>query len=266
MTASPAIRLHQGHTLHRRFQPFVSQFRYRLFMLELDIDRLGPAGEALNWFSVDRPNVFSFCQADHGDKTGAGLRPWAERQFARAGIDASKLQIRLISFPRHLFYKFAPISLWLALDNDERPVGIIYEVRNTFGEKHNYVAALDGGFSRHSADKVFHVSPFFDVSGTYEFALQYSAEGVRLGVTSRSDDQPTHLATLVTKTAKASDLRLLRVTITRPLSTLGVTLGIHWEALKLWIRGARYRSRPVKESAETTVALSDDDTKYERVA
>ncbi|MEQ9316194.1 MAG: DUF1365 domain-containing protein [Henriciella sp.] len=266
MTASPAIRLHQGHTLHRRYQPFVSQFRYKLFMLELDIDRLGEADKALSWFSVDGANLFSFRRHHHGDETGAELRPWAEKQFAKAGIDASQLQIRLISFPQHLFYKFAPISLWLALDREEQPVGIIYEVRNTFGEKHNYVAALEGAWSRHSADKVFHVSPFFDVSGTYEFSLQYGAEGVRLGVTSRSKNGPTHLATLITKTSTASDLKLLRATIARPLSTLGVTLGIHWEALKLWIKGARYRSRPVKQSPDTTVAASDEDTKYERVA
>lgn len=265
MTSSPAIRIHKGRTLHRRFVPFVSEFSYKLFMVELDIDRLDEAKKSLWTFGVETPALFSFRKRDHADESGAPLRGWAEAQFKEAGIDASTLNIRLLSFPRHLFYKFAPISLWIAL-RGETPVGIIYEVRNTFGEKHNYVAELEGAWSRHSADKVFHVSPFFDVSGTYEFSFQYNGERLQLGVTSCSDSGPTHLATLSTKAVAATDTAFLKTAFLRPLSTLGVTLGIHWEALKLWLKGARYRSRPKKTSAETTLAKSDETTKYERVA
>ncbi|MGB3625285.1 MAG: DUF1365 family protein, partial [Henriciella sp.] len=202
MTASPALRIQKGRTLHRRFRPFVSEFSYKLFMIDIDIDRLEEAGKSLRMFNADGPSLFSFRQGDHGDETSDGLRDWAEGQFSKAGVDASELEIRLISFPRHLFYKFAPISLWIALD-DGVPVAIVYEVRNTFGEKHNYVAALDGAWSRHSADKAFHVSPFFDVSGKYEFSLQYDCDTIRLGVTSEMDGSPVHLATLSTKAVPA---------------------------------------------------------------
>ena len=250
----PALLLHHGRTVHRRYVPFRSEFDYGVAMIDLDIDRLDEAHRQCRLFGVEERALFSFERKDHGAQEITNLRPWAEAQFQEAGISIPTGTIRLVTFPRHAFYKFAPISLWIALDEKGAPSAILYEVRNTFGERHIYAASLEGRWSRHRAPKSFHVSPFFDVSGTYAFSLRYDVQGLRLGVTTEKEGEPVHMASLATRAAPASDRNLLSTALHMPFSTLGVSLGIHWEALKLWLKGARYHGRPKKKTNGPTRA------------
>ncbi len=223
-------------------------------MVDIDIDRLDDAGMVSSLFSIEKPALFSFRQRDHGALKRQPLRPWAENEFKKAGIDIPDGAIRLVTFPRHMFYKFAPLSLWIAMNDANEPQAILYEVRNTFGEKHAYAASLDGRWSRHEAPKSFHVSPFFDVSGRYAFSLQYNPEALRLGVTTLKEGKPVHSATLVTRAEPATTSALATTALKMPFSTIGVSLGIHWEALKLWVKGARYHRKPRKQVDSPTVA------------
>ena len=248
------LRLHKGTTTHRRFQPFLSSFTYRLALIDLDIDQLDQASRQTTLFSVERLSLFGFRRKDHGTLETAALRPWAESQLREAGIDVPDGPIRLITLPRHFFYKFAPISLWIAFDTCERPRAIIYEVRNTFGERHAYAADLNEKWSRHEAPKAFHVSPFLDVTGTYQFSLTYGIDGVRLGVTTIKDGGPAHMASLSTVSRPATDRALAAWAVQMPLSTFGVTMAIHWEALKLWRKGARYHPKPPRPERGLTRA------------
>ena len=225
-------------------------------MVEIDIDRLVDARTECRLFGIDEGALFSFRADEHGAQGEQSLRGWAEERLSEAGVDASALKLKLITFPRHVFYKFAPISVWIAEDEDARPAGVIYEVRNTFGERHVYVAAAEGGWSRHAADKVFHVSPFFDVSGEYQFSLQRDETTLRLGVSTVSDGRVKHMATLSTNAAPVTDSALVRKAVLMPLSTLGVTLAIHWEALKLWLKGANYHSKPHQARRRVAVATA----------
>lgn len=249
------LTLMSGQTTHVRFMPFEQRFSYKLFMIDLDIDRLDEVGAMSSLFKINSPGLFSFSEADHGARGETSLRVWAERKFKAANVDLKGGSIRLMTFPRHLFYKFAPISLWFGHDIGGQLQGVIYEVNNTFGETHSYVArAQHEALNRHQADKTFHVSPFFDVSGKYQFKLRAWDEGVNLVVDSISDAGRTHMATINAKRRPASSSTLLKAALSRPLSSLGVTAGIHWEALKLWLKGAKYHSRPAPPVAEMTVA------------
>lgn len=259
----PPLLIHRGVTRHRRFTPFRSEFSYRVAMIDLNIDQLEEAGAQCGAFGVEKPALFSFRRKDHGAQEKVDLRPWAEAEFRKAGIDAEGTEIRLITFPRHLFYKFAPLSLWIALGTDGEPAGILYEVRNTFGERHTYAARLDGHWGRHEAPKRFHVSPFFDVSGRYLFSLRYDGDGLRLGVTTRRSGEPVHLASLETHALPATPARFGQTALTMPFSTLGVTLGIHWEALKLWAKGARYHKKPALPPQASTCAVAGGEVKEE---
>lgn len=260
MTGSPpALRLHIGRTVHHRFVPFKSSFKYRMAMIDIDIDRLSEASRTCALFAVEKAALFSFRRRDHGALKPVSLRPWAEAEFQKAGIDASGASIRLITVPRHAFYKFSPISLWIAQDEDGAPTGILYEVRNTFGEKHTYISRLTGSWSRHSAPKSFYVSPFFDVSGQYEFSLQLNHDELRLGVTTVKDGVPVHSATLITHIRPATSGHFLKLAFAMPLSTIGVTLGIHWEALKLWLKGAKYASHPAEKTKSTLASSAGTD-------
>jgi len=256
---APALRLWRGHTVHQRSVPFEHRFKYGLALIDVDIDRLVDADRQSVVFSVDRSNLFSFNRKDHGDRQPADLRPWAEQQFANAGIDLNGGVIRLVTFPRHGFYKFAPISLWLGHGPDGTLEGILYEVNNTFGETHIYAAATpEGSRHRHSTDKVFHVSPFFDVSGAYQFTLRWSDTDLRLLVATQKDGAQTHLATITAKSRPATARSFAMLALTKPLSSLAVTIGIHWQALKLWIKGAKYHSKPKQSAVRTTIARENN--------
>ena len=181
MSVLPAIRFMEGATLHKRFAPFEHQFSYDVTFVDVDIDRLDEAQLASDWFSVNRKNLMSLSSKEHGDRDGSDLRVWANRKFASLGCSPEELSIRLITLPRTLFYKFSPISLWIASEASGRPVAIIYEVHNTFGESHAYLSRLDGDSSRHETDKQFHVSPFFGVDGNYRFTLKIRENHAKLG-------------------------------------------------------------------------------------
>lgn len=255
MTEIPALRLLKGHTVHQRSVPFTHRFKYELALIDIDIDRLDQAQRSSHLFGVDQTRLFSFNRRDHGARKTEPLRPWAEAQFENAGIDLDGGAIRLVTFPRHVFYKFAPISLWLSHDLEGALNGILYEVNNTFGETHIYAAATpDSVRNQHATDKVFHVSPFFDISGTYKFTLKWTKDGLNLIVASMKDAQQTHVATINAKAQPATSAAFANLAVTKPLSSLGVTAGIHWQALKLWLKGAKYHSKPKQSSVRTTIA------------
>ena len=255
MTEQPALRLLKGHTVHQRSVPFTHRFKYGLGLIDVDIDRLDEARKTSPLFNIDATSLFSFNRRDHGARKTTDLRPWAEAEFKRAGIDVSDGTIRLVTFPRHAFYKFAPISLWLGHSADGALQGILYEVNNTFGETHVYVAATpEMSRHQHATDKVFHVSPFFDVSGAYQFTLKWTDDRLNLIVATMKDDQQTHVATISAKTFPATSAGFLSLAIRKPFSSLGVTAAIHWQALKLWIKGAKYHSKPKQSSVRTTIA------------
>ncbi|MEM7328401.1 MAG: DUF1365 domain-containing protein [Pseudomonadota bacterium] len=255
MTEQPALRLLKGHTVHQRSVPFTHRFKYGLGLIDIDIDRLDEARMTSPLFNVDATSLFSFNRCDHGARERGDLRPWAEAEFNRAGINVSDGMIRLVTFPRHAFYKFAPISLWLGHAPDGTLKGILYEVNNTFGETHVYVAETPGGKQhRHATDKVFHVSPFFDISGAYQFTLKWTEQGLNLVVATMQGGQQTHVATISAKSYAASTAGFLSLAFRKPFSSLGVTAAIHWQALKLWVKGAKYHSKPKQSSVRTTIA------------
>ena len=259
MYAPAPARLLLGHTVHQRSTPFTHSFRYRLALIDIDIDRVDAAGK-LSWlFGTKSGRLFSFRARDHGYRGTASLRSWAQDRFRDHGIDVSSASIRLVTFMRHLFYKFAPLSLWVAQASDGRLLGIIYEVNNTFGETHSYVAATPAaGTQYHSADKAFHVSPFFDVSGRYRFSLDWQPDRLRLVIASQVNGAQAHVATIAAKPVPLTSGALARLAILRPFSSLAVSMAIHWQALKLWLRGARYRSKPQSPSMDSTRAKSEN--------
>lgn len=255
MKEIPALRLWKGHTVHQRSVPFVHRFKYGLTLIDVDIDRLDQADEQTVLLNIDRSGLFAFNRKDHGDRTQTDLRPWAESQFSQAGIDLEGGVIRLVTFARHAFYKFAPISLWLGHGPDGTLRGILYEVNNTFGETHIYAAPTpDTGRHQHAAEKALHVSPFFDVSGHYEFTLRWTETHLGLSVATRQSGTQTHMATIQARAVPATSASFARLALTKPLSSLSVSLAIHWQALKLWLKGAKYHSKPSQSAVRTTIA------------
>ncbi len=240
-----AVQLYTGHTAHERRQPFVHGFRYRLALMALDLDRLVEAGKASRLFSIERFNLFSFKARDHGPRDGSALKPWASRLLESAGIMGPFSRIRLLCSPRVLGYVFNPLSVYFADGPDGQLRGVIYQVHNTFGDAHTYVAQVDGDAPwRHGADKVFHVSPFFDVAGRYHFTLRPLEETFSLSILKAREDGPDFYANMQLHAKPVTDKALAGLFASQPFSTLKTILAIHGEAIRLVFKGARYHRRP----------------------
>jgi hypothetical protein len=238
---TPGAFAYRNRTAHVRYAPFKRAFSYELYQLFLDIDRLDETAAGLRLLAVDRPGVFGFRRADHGPKDGSPLRPWAEELWRQAGVELEGGKIWLLCFPRMLGYVFNPLSVWFGYGPNGDWRGVIYEVRNTFGESHVYIAKASPD---HAATKAFHVSPFFAVEGDYHFAVREPGERFALRVENRVEGDLRHLATLAGERTALTDAGLLKVLVGMPFMTLGVTAAIHWEALWIWLKGGRYHKKP----------------------
>ena len=219
-----------------------------------------PSRQRLRLFSLDRFNLFSLRAADHGPDDGSSLRAWAERLLADTGVDLEGGRIELLSFPRVLGYVFNPISVWYCYGPDDRLRAVLHEVRNTFGDKHTYVVPIHPNRLRHGFDKQLHVSPFMDVDGTYEFTINAPGDRIAVGINQQDAEGPLFRAGLSLSRRSLTDRNLLRVFFTHPLVTLKAITAIHWEALKLWRKGARYRPRPLPAAQPVSVGSILEET------
>jgi DUF1365 family protein len=253
-----ASALYAGTVVHRRIKPRRHGLRYRVFSLLLDLDELPDLDRRLRWFGYNRFGIYSFSDRDHGPADGTPLRPWVEAALARAGIDLDGGAIRLLCYPRVLGYVFNPLSVFFCHHRDGRLRALLYEVRNTFGEKHGYLIPVtgDGPIVRQRCDKALFVSPFIDMQQTYHFRIRPPDD--RIAVAIRQDDrQGALLYASFTGTRQPMTDRTLAVAFLRyPLLTFKVIGGIHWEALKLWLKGVPL-STPRPSPPATAVSIID---------
>jgi hypothetical protein len=237
--------LYTGRVTHARLRPFVHKLAYRVFSLWLDIDRIRDAAKTSWLFSYNHFGVASFHDRDHGDHSGAPLRPWVERTLQSVGIAPPDGPIRLLAFPRIFGFVFNPLSLFFCYDRQERLRAVIYEVHNTVGGAHAYAAAVadgDAELVRQGAEKVFYVSPFIGMQATYDFTLAPPGERFALTIRETVPEGPQLTATHAGERRPFTDAQLAWLLLAHPLMTVKVFAGILWEALFIWLKGARYNA------------------------
>lgn len=256
---SPAACLYIGRTAHQRLSPRPHRFSYRLFQLLVDVDRLDQAFAGLKLIRKGRFGLFSFAERDHGARDGSPIRPWVEAKLAAAGVRAGAASIRLLCFPRILGFVFNPLSILFVEAADGRLEAVIYEVDNTFGQTHAYVVPARGGAGaeRQSADKAFYVSPFWPVAGGYRFRISPPADRFALTIVKQTDGRTDFIASLTARRQALTDRGLLSLSLSMPLMTLGVVAAIHWEALRLWIKGTPFWARPAGPKAGMSAGRAD---------
>lgn len=249
-----AVSLVPGRVMHARMKPKPHRFQYRVFNLLIDLDRLGEAGRASRLFRIGAGwSLASFRESDHGDGA-TPLRRHAQTLLAPSGIDLAGGRVLLLCYPRILGFVFNPISLYFCYDAREQLQAVIYEVRNTFGEMHSYVAPVapgeltEGGL-RQARDKLFYVSPFLDMPMRYHFRVLPPGETVKVRILETDRDGPILAASFAGQRQALTTPSLVRACLGMPLMTLKVVAGIHWEALKLWLKGIGLRSRPAPPPA-----------------
>jgi uncharacterized protein len=236
--------IYAGIVTHTRWKPFVHKLRFGLFSVLLDLDELDSLTR-IPIFSRNRRNVVSFYDRDFGPRDGSDLRTWLAGEMAAGGIVEGPGRIRLLGLPRILGYQFNPLSVWFIDDGDGELRWILYEIHNTFGESHSHLVELHGSERfEHGFTKELFVSPFFDVEGSYRVRIKAPADTLSLVIDYETDGTRALTATLRGEHSPFTSRNLLAAVIRYPLVTLKVMLGIHWEAAKLWLKGARYRRRP----------------------
>jgi uncharacterized protein len=237
--------LYVGDVMHRRSFPATHRFSYGIYYLLVDLDELGLLDRSVAGFGHNRAAPFSFWDRDHGPRDGSSLRPWLDGYLAEAGIDLEGGPVRILTMPRVLGHVFNPISVWFGHGPEGDLRAVLYEVSNTFGQWHHHLVRVDGldpaGNARHVFDKQLFVSPFIDQEATYDFRVRPPDDRAALIVREHVAGGQVLTATLVAKRRELDRFALWRAFATHPMVTLKVLGGIHWEALRLWRKGAPFR-------------------------
>ncbi|WP_422370256.1 DUF1365 domain-containing protein [Hoeflea sp.] len=248
--ARPAGALYVGDVMHQRMKPVGHRFKYTVYSLLLDLDRLDEIDRLSPLFSVNRHNVMAFHEADHLRGSAApNLRAHIDALLAQAGLDAPAVRIELACYPRIFGQVFNPLSVYYAYGPADRLVAMVYEVRNTFGESHTYVCKVgddevtDAGI-RQSRDKLFYVSPFIEMGMRYHFRMNLPGERIKWRILETDDTGPLLAATYCGSRKPLRTRSVLACLLKFPLLTWKIVGGIHYEALKLWLKGVRYVPRP----------------------
>lgn len=254
--------LYIGSVFHRRLRPRAHYLRYRSFWLFLDLDEIEAISQRLRLFSVNRANVLSLRNADYAAGEDRPLRPQVERQLHQAGIGSAARRICLLTMPRMLGYGFNPLSIYYCYGAAGTLAAIIYEVTNTYGERHSYVIPCEPSETsriHQSCDKQFYVSPFLDMDMRYAFSLGPPGDTLSVAIRGSDASGPIISTGLSGKRTPLTDANLAAAMLRCPLLTHKVIAGIHWEALRLWLKGLKVRPHPSPPQRPLTVPQNPAD-------
>ena len=245
--------LYTGWVMHRRLRPRPHSFRYRVFSLLLDLDDLAELDRRSKVLAWNRFGLFSFHDRDHGD--GRPLRLWLDSLMEHAGITADGTR-QVLCYPRILGYVFNPLSVWFCHDRDGALKAIVYEVHNTYDERHFYVLPAEGhsNIVSHDCAKKFYVSPFLSPDCRYFFRIRPPDEKVAVVIHEKEMGAPMLEASFTGNRRTLTDRALLNMLVAYPLMTLKVVVAIHFEAVRLMLKGIRRHPHsphsPASEPAE----------------
>ena len=257
MSRSQALAsgLYVGTVRHRRHRPVGNEFRYRTCHVLLDLDELQELDRRVVGFGHNRAAVTSLHDVDHLGPARLPLREKLARWLASQDVALPDGPVRLLTGLRVLGYGFNPVSWWFCHHADGRLALVVAEVTNTFGDSYSYLLDdLDvraDGTVRARARKVFHVSPFQPIEGGYSFRFDITPERVGIWIEYGRGNGGL-IATMTGRRRVLNNRAILWSLLRRPLGSRRVLALIHWQALKLWWRGARYRPRPEPPLDEVT--------------
>ena len=235
--------LYTGHIYHKRFAPFTHEFRYPTFAFFCNWNEL--ANTHLKFFSYNKFNLFSLFDKDHGKRDGSSITEWISLEAKKYNLE--NYQLYFLGYPRILGFVFNPLSIFFLINTENNLKAIIYEVKNTFGHQHSYFKLIENSHpNEQDAHKNFHVSPFFSLDCDYKFIWdQYPpATNFTFTIKQTEQSQKAFIAVWQGTREEFTARNLLKTLIKYPFLTIGVVAAIHWQALKIWLKGGRYHPVP----------------------
>ncbi len=251
-----------GQVMHKRMQPKINQFKYKIFYIALPLSKINKEFER-RFFKYNRFGLLSFYEKDHGYRNDTSLSIWVEDVFNHCKKTKPNGEIVLVTMPRVLGYVFNPVSFFYCYDKNENLCAVICEVNNTFGETHSYLCLPPSHQNKISHDdvlegqKIFHVSPFIERIGKYKFRFSQKDEGFGVWIDLIDDNNMPFLLTAVTgKMAKLNKENILKAFFLYPLVTFKAIFLIHWQAIKLLLKGIKYIPKPLQSENKITHTIT----------
>ena len=239
--------IYKGFVTHRRFKPLRHYFSYKTFSILFDLDELEDLHKKISIFSFNSFNIFSFYNKDHGSRDGNNLTEWVKKNLKNYNLDFNVSKIKLLCFPRVLGYVFNPLSIFYCYDKNVLKA-ILYEVKNTFNEQHTYVFPVNNSSKiiTQQCNKKFYVSPFIEMNTFYNFRLTEPDENIRILIKQTDKEGKVLVACQVGNKQTMSFKNLLVNFFTHPMMTFKIMISIHYEALRIWKKGAIFQKRKIK--------------------
>ena len=240
--------IYSGTITHKRLKPKKHFFSYKTFSLLIDLKEINSIAKKISFFSYNKFNILSFYNVDHGPRNGSSLTAWVKKTLLKSKINIGNGTIKLLCFPRFFGYVFNPLSIFYCYDRNFKLKAILYEVKNTFNEQHTYVfrSSPTSKVVFHKCNKKFYVSPFIEMKTFYNFRL--SKPGRNINVLIKQADKYGNLliAQQTGKKIKLNSKNLFYQFLKHPLMSFKVIGAIHFEALRLWIKGIKLVKRKIK--------------------
>ena len=240
--------IYNGTVIHKRFKPKIHLFKYRVFSLLIDLSELKNLDRKIKFFSLNRFNLISFFEKDHGDRDGSSLIDWVKKNLRDNKIDSTNIKIKLFCYPRIFGYVFNPLSVFYVYDLNDKLSAILYEVKNTFNEQHTYIFNVKNNQNliQHNCSKKFHVSPFIEMNCNYFFSLVRPGEKISVVIDQYQENEKILFASQDGKRANFTSTELIKSYLKHPLMTFKIIVAIHFEAFKLWIKGIKFIKKKIK--------------------
>ena len=247
--------IYNGTVIHKRFKPKEHFFKYKVFSLLIDLSELESLDKKISFFSLNKFNLISFYEKDHGNRDGSSLIEWVKFNLNENKINSKNIKIKLLCYPRIFGYVFNPLSVFFIYNSDDQLISILYEVKNTFGEQHTYIFRVEekNNLFQHNCEKKFHVSPFIEMNCKYFFRILKPSEKISVIIDQYDQEDKILYASQDGKRTDFTSSQLIKSYIKHPLMTFKVILAIHFEAFKLWTKGIKFVKKKLKIKNNITI-------------
>jgi hypothetical protein len=245
-----SLMLIYANVMHVRTMPKINKFFYKVFYICFDISKINKL--SCKFFSVNRFNIFSFYEKDHGKRDGSSIEIWIRKLLYEKNLDDYVKKIFLFTHPRCLGYVFNPVSFWFCIDDENNLRAILFEVNNTFAQSHSYLVynedkSIINPNQWFECNKNFYVSPFFEITGKYKFRVNFVVDKIAVWIDYVIEGKKNLLTNVISYKVKPfTESSLLSAFLQIPFLTFKVIFLIHWQALKLFFKRNKYVANPNK--------------------